>query len=61
MAGKKKLVCTNCGEEFKAPHRGATPKSEGWLTEEMENGLLFCCCVCKAEYGRKQKTKSKRK
>lgn len=55
MTDKKKLTCTNCGQEFIPPHKGATPKNEGWLVEA---GTLFCCCVCRAEYNKK-KTKRK--
>lgn len=53
--GNKKYICSNCGTVFKSVNR-STPKSEGWLVDDLETkGLLFCCCVCKGEYNRKKK------
>lgn len=52
MAGKVK--CLNCGRIEKGIN---SAKNDGWLVEE--DGSLFCCVVCKAEYRNKQKNTKK--
>ena len=53
--GSKKYICSNCGTVFKSVNR-STPKSEGWLVDDLESkGLIFCCCVCKGEYNKHKK------
>jgi hypothetical protein len=60
MKEKTKIVCSNCGTEFKSVNR-STPKSEGWVLDDLDQGLIFCCCVCRGEYHRKPKTSKKKK
>lgn len=34
-------------------------KNDGWIIQE--DGKIFCCCVCITEYGRKEKTPTRKK
>lgn len=61
MTEKKKTVCSYCGTEFKPPKRGATPRSEGWVLDEEAEGLIFCCCVCKAYYHKENDNKTRKR
>lgn len=48
------IKCLNCGREIRGINAA---KNDGWLIEE--DGKIFCCCVCKAEYNSKKKAKKK--
>ncbi len=46
-----KVECMNCGRSIKGINAA---KNDGWL---IEDGYIFCCCVCKAEYNKKKAKK----
>lgn len=52
----QKVVCVNCGREIKGINAA---KNDGWLFED--SGDIFCCCVCKGQYIRRNTKKKAKK
>lgn len=51
MGKVQKIVCTNCGREISGIKKA---QADGWLLDEADEGLYFCCCVCKSENNKKK-------
>lgn len=52
MATVKTLTCENCGHAIRGINAA---KGDGWLLDDYDSkGIVFCCCVCRAEYNKKQ-------
>lgn len=48
------IKCSVCGREIK---NITAAKNDGWILDEADKNVYFCCCVCVSEYNKRRKKK----